>query len=177
MKNVILVTLSLCFLLTGEALSQTANQDIKDSKDHPLLTRMPDFWISEYKEAGLFDNTSGYKLSFIGVDPVGSVPDYFWIKSYRNGVFNGKGIELNFTMDGGGGVGTDGLIFIPPIAEGITPVGESFEKFDVCRVEIHSISEQAYNFFSQVYTQTTNIGLFATSPENVKTNINLSDIL
>jgi len=62
MKNVILVTLSLCFLLTGEALSQTANQDIKDSKDHPLLTRMPDFWISEYKEAD-FDS---YK--YIGED-------------------------------------------------------------------------------------------------------------
>jgi hypothetical protein len=41
----------------------------------------------------------------------------------------------------------------------------------VCRVEIHSINLETYNFLTQVQTQTTNSGLFATSPENVKTNI------
>jgi OmpA-OmpF porin, OOP family len=28
-----------------------AEQDIKGSKDHPLLTRMPNFWIADYREA------------------------------------------------------------------------------------------------------------------------------
>lgn len=50
MKNVILIILSLFFLLTGESLSIISAQDIKGSKDHPLLTRMPDFRISEYKD-------------------------------------------------------------------------------------------------------------------------------
>lgn len=50
MKKVFTVIFSLFFLLTGKSLSQTAQQDIKGSKDHPLISRMPDFRISEYKE-------------------------------------------------------------------------------------------------------------------------------
>jgi outer membrane protein OmpA-like peptidoglycan-associated protein len=62
MKKVTLAIFSLFFLMSGEALPGTIQQDIKGAKDHPLLSRMPDFWISEYKEAD-FDN---YK--FIGGD-------------------------------------------------------------------------------------------------------------
>jgi len=51
MKKVIIVIFSLLFLIPVMGFSQGAEQDIKGSKDHPLLTRMPDFWISEYKEA------------------------------------------------------------------------------------------------------------------------------
>jgi len=39
-----------------------AQQDVKGSKDHPFLSRMPDFWISDYKEAEF----ESYK--FIGAD-------------------------------------------------------------------------------------------------------------
>ncbi len=62
MKNVILVTLTLSFLFAQNVLSQTTQQDIKGSKDHPLISRMPDFWISEYKEA----EYDSYK--YIGAD-------------------------------------------------------------------------------------------------------------
>jgi hypothetical protein len=62
MKNVTIVTLSLFFLLTGKSYSMTPEQDIKGSKDHPMVSRMPDFWISEYKVSE-FDS---YK--FIGAD-------------------------------------------------------------------------------------------------------------
>lgn len=51
MKKIILLSLSLFFLLTSKGLSQATQQDIKGSKDHPLLSRMPDFYISGYKEA------------------------------------------------------------------------------------------------------------------------------
>jgi OOP family OmpA-OmpF porin len=51
MKNVITIIFSLFFLLPENGLSQGTQQDIKDSKDHPMISRMPDFWISEYKEA------------------------------------------------------------------------------------------------------------------------------
>jgi OmpA-OmpF porin, OOP family len=62
MKNLTMGLLSLIFLFTGGVFSMSAQQDIKGSKDHPILTRMPDFWISDYKEAE-FDS---YK--FIGAD-------------------------------------------------------------------------------------------------------------
>jgi outer membrane protein OmpA-like peptidoglycan-associated protein len=62
MKNVIIVIFSLFLLITVKGLSQAPQQDIKGSKDHPMLTRMPDFYISDYKDAE-FDS---YK--FIGGD-------------------------------------------------------------------------------------------------------------
>ena len=62
MKSVILVIFSLFFLLTGKGISMAAEQDFKGSKDHPLISRMPDFRISDYKEAE-FDS-----YRFIGAD-------------------------------------------------------------------------------------------------------------
>jgi OOP family OmpA-OmpF porin len=62
MKKVVAVILSLFFLLAIEGFSQVPQSDINGSKDHPLISRMPDFWISEYKE-NEFDS---YK--FIGAD-------------------------------------------------------------------------------------------------------------
>jgi OmpA-OmpF porin, OOP family len=50
MKNVILTFISLLFLLPGKSYSTISAQDFKGSKDHPLLSRMPDFRISEYKD-------------------------------------------------------------------------------------------------------------------------------
>jgi outer membrane protein OmpA-like peptidoglycan-associated protein len=62
MKNVMAVIFSLFFVLAGFVSSVAAEQDVKGSKDHPLLSRMPDFYISEYKDAE-FDSHK-----FIGQD-------------------------------------------------------------------------------------------------------------
>jgi OmpA-OmpF porin, OOP family len=59
MKNVIIV-ISLFFLMTSFAISQ--QQDVKGGKDHPILSRMPDFHITDYKDAE-FDS-----YRFIGAD-------------------------------------------------------------------------------------------------------------
>ncbi|MES2566468.1 MAG: DUF4249 domain-containing protein [Bacteroidota bacterium] len=131
-----------------------------------------DTLVSKFEEGGGLGNSKeGYKFAFLGFDPPGDTIDYYWIKSYRNGVFFNKGVDINICANAAYGDGADGFPFITPIAESITPFGEVFQKFDVCRVEIHSINLETYNFLTQVYTQTTNSGLFATSPENVKTNI------
>jgi OmpA-OmpF porin, OOP family len=61
MKNAVIVLFSLFFLLIGEGLSK-AQQDFKGSKDHPLLSRMPNFYISDYKDTE-FDSHK-----FIGSD-------------------------------------------------------------------------------------------------------------
>jgi OOP family OmpA-OmpF porin len=50
MKKLFIIIFSLFSLLSVKGLSQATQQDIKGSKDHPMVTRMPDFWISEYKE-------------------------------------------------------------------------------------------------------------------------------
>ncbi len=134
-------------------------------------TAQVDSLLVEFHKAGSFGGEEGYRFSFLGVDPVGPVSDFYWIKSYRNGTFFNKGGDINICENAAFGAGADGLMFITPVAEGITPRGEVFNKYDVCRVEIHSINLETYNFLTQVQTQTTNSGLFATSPENVKCNV------
>lgn len=56
------VIFTLVLLLAGFAPALAAEQDVKGSKDHPLLTRMPDFFVAEYKETE-FDSHK-----FIGAD-------------------------------------------------------------------------------------------------------------
>lgn len=51
MRKVFLVFFSLFFLLVCPGLSIAADPDLKGSKDHPLISRMPNFHITEYKEA------------------------------------------------------------------------------------------------------------------------------
>lgn len=50
MKNLIAVFFSLVLLPAVPGFSMQPEQDIKGSKDHPLLTRMPDFHITGYKD-------------------------------------------------------------------------------------------------------------------------------
>ena len=123
-----------------------------------------------FREKNSFSE-EGWYCKFWAFDPAGPDPDYYWVRAYKNGVFFNKGSEINLAFDGAYSAGADGFIFIPPIAEAITPFGELYDFGDVCRVEIHSISRETYFFLYQVQTQTTNSGLFATTPENVRTNI------
>lgn len=125
---------------------------------------------SEKKEEGSFQK-KGYVCTLWARDLPGPVHDYYWIKAFRNDALYNLGSQINIAVDGANGAGADGFIFTPPIARGITPFGEVYQLNDKCKVEIHSISEATYNFLMQVISQTTNSGLFATTPENVKTNI------
>lgn len=49
MKRAMAVFFSLFFVVAVSGISMAAEVDVKGSKDHPLLTRMPDFFISGYK--------------------------------------------------------------------------------------------------------------------------------
>ncbi len=122
-----------------------------------------------------FSGEEGYKCILWGRDIAGPIPDFYWIKSYRNGKFYGRTSHINITYDaasgGSSGIRADGFVFTPNIAELVTPPGEYFQKGDTCRVEIHSISEECWNIFLQIITNTNNQGLFATTLENTKTNI------
>lgn len=99
-------------------------------------------------------------------------PDYYWIKTSRNDTLFDKPGDLNTAIDGTGGVvtnaGVDTLDFTPPA---IFLGFQTYRSGDKCKVEIHSISRETNNFLFQAVTQIQNGGLFATTPENVRTNI------
>jgi len=62
MKKIMVAIFSLFLVLTGSVFLMAAEQDVKGGKDHPLLSRMPNFRISEYKE------TEFNSHRFIGLD-------------------------------------------------------------------------------------------------------------
>lgn len=71
MKNVMAAIFCLVFMLAGFGVS-SADQDRKGSKDHPLLTRMPNFHITEYQEnefdSGKFDMEENKKIVRVNVE-------------------------------------------------------------------------------------------------------------
>lgn len=116
--------------------------------------------------------TQGYRAEFYAVDIPREV-DYYRIKFFRNGALQNKPGNLVTTQDGVFGNNpslTDGLMFIGPIRRSINP-DSLYALKDIVKVEIHSLTADAFLFWQQVRTQVTNGGLFATPPANVPTNI------
>lgn len=130
----------------------------------------------------------GYFAEFWSQDLVG-VGDTYWIKTFRNGVFQGKPSEINIAFDAGfsNGGSIDGLIFIAPIRFGVNSFEEDengdfqapFLPGDSIYVELHAITNEAFFFLNEVAFQTDRPGgfaeLFATPLSNVVTNIIPSD--
>ncbi len=130
----------------------------------------------------------GYFAEFWARDLAGE-GDTYWIKTFKNGVYQGKPSEINIAFDAGfsNGGSIDGLIFIPPIRFGVNSFEENengeivapFQPGDSIYVELHSITNEAFFFLNEVAFQTNRPGgfaeLFATPLSNVVTNIIPSD--
>lgn len=114
--------------------------------------------------------------------------DTYWIKTFKNGVYLNRPEEINLAFDGGfdQGAESDGLIFIPPIRELVNPFPDSTEiadeispwaPGDICKVEIHSISNTTFAFMELLRDQILNgnNGIFAEPLANSPSNITASD--
>lgn len=109
--------------------------------------------------------------------------DTYWVRTYKNGKFLNHSTDINIAYDAGFSKGgnIDGLTFITPIREGINPLYQNkddknkldppYAVGDTIRVEIYSITEDAFDFLSEVQTQLNNSGLFAVPISNVSTNL------
>lgn len=113
-----------------------------------------------------------YRCWLWAKDKVDTQPDYYWIKTFRNDSLFAAPSDVNLSIDGTNGavsdLPVDSVAFTPP---GVFLGFHSYQKGNTCKVEIHSVSKETYFFFLQAGTQINNGGLFATTPENVKTNI------
>jgi len=122
----------------------------------------------------------GYYAALYARDLEG-IGDCYWIRTFKNGQYLNKPNEINVAFDAGFSEGgnIDGLIFITPIREGINPEPNPdadepeapYAVGDEIRVELYSISQEAFFFFQEVITQLNNGGLFAAPSANVSTNI------
>ncbi|UXX80388.1 DUF4249 domain-containing protein [Reichenbachiella carrageenanivorans] len=139
----------------------------------------------EYNNDKTFGVEEIYYSAELWASDLGGLGDQYWIKTYKNDVFLNKPSEISLVWDGGFNRSStfDGEPFIPPIRQSINPYDTNEEEElispyldgDKVYVEIHSITEAAHNFLSEVQIQTNREGgfgaLFATPLSNVPTNI------
>jgi hypothetical protein len=125
-----------------------------------------------------------YYAEFWATDPVGK-GDTYWIKAWRNDTLLLKPSEINIAFDAGfseqGNI--DGVTFITPIRQGISPFDSDkngnlispYSIGDSVYVEILSVNKAAFNFLNEVAIQTDRPGgfaeLFASPISNVPTNM------
>lgn len=136
------------------------------SEVHPVMPI--DSIVYDYEEKNPFQE-AGYQAYFIAFDLKGQT-DYYFIRSYKNGILRSRNIDFQVCIDAAYGEGADGLQFIEPVAD-FTPGDDPYSPGDSASVEIASIDKRTYGFLSQVINQSSNAGLFATPPANVRTNI------
>lgn len=133
-----------------------------------------------YEEEEPFSDEKFFEARITASDNEG-YGDSYWIKTFWNGEFLGKPAELNTAFDAGlsNGSSIDGQLFIFPIRIGINPTGEdeSYQINDTVRVEIHSISNEAFDYFTLLQVQTDRPGgfseLFAQPLANLPSNVTI----
>jgi hypothetical protein len=112
---------------------------------------------------------NGYDAQFYARDPMG-VGDCFRVKTYKNRKLFSGSQNLIFFYDAAfqKGAMADGLMFILPIRRSISP--ELYQEKDTIQVDLYSISEGQFNFYSQARLELNNAGLFSRPAANIPTN-------
>lgn len=167
-------TYTLSALVAGEAFESVTTMKRTTPIDSITFT---------FEEGNSFQEDSYYGEVWAR-DSIGA-GDAYWIKTWKNGELLSKPEEINLAYDAGFSSGGefDGVYFIYPIRAAINPFDQDEnDKFlspyvpgDSVFVEIHSISDEAFDFLNQVIIQTNRPGgfgeLFATPLANVSSNI------
>lgn len=106
-----------------------------------------------------------YVCTLWAKDKADNNPDYYWIKSRFDSTV------VNICIDGTGGIvkdaTQDSVYFTSPYN---LLAFQTFYPGTRCNVEVHAINKDTYYFLAQAVKQVQNGGMFATTPENVKSN-------
>jgi hypothetical protein len=122
----------------------------------------------------------GIYTEFISTDIPG-LDDTYWIKTFKNGQYLNKPEEINIAYDAGfdGGGDVDGIVFISPIRFLTNEIDDDgmfvkWEPGEEIRIEIHSISNEAFGFMEIGRDQLLNgsNGIFAEPLANTRGNVN-----
>lgn len=146
----------------------TLGQDRYTARSKVYPVPAIDSIVYDYEEKNPFQD-AGYQAYLIAFDLEGQT-DYYLIRSFKNGVMRSRNTDFQVCIDAAYDEGADGLQFIEPVAD-FTPGDDPYQLGDSASVEIASIDKRTYGFLSQVTALSTNTGLFATPPANVKTNV------
>ncbi|WP_315819211.1 DUF4249 family protein [Paraflavitalea speifideaquila] len=158
----------------GHTYQLTINWDGEQFEATDVLTRVTkiDSISVEYRDEKQTegDGKVGYYAELHARDLIGGT-DYTWIRTYKNGSLNYHvtemvAIDASFYENV-----SDGYTFIEPFREGITSGKKPYEKGDVVKVMLRSVSKPTYDFLDQLIDQLYSGGLFAKVLQNVPSNI------
>ncbi len=114
----------------------------------------------------------GYVASFYARDFEGA-GDTYWIKPVINGkatVTRPTSISIAYDAAFSAGAPSDGLIFILPLRQAIT-TDSLYSAGASVGAELHSITNEAFDYLKQIGEQAANGGLFAVPIQNIKSNV------
>lgn len=154
------------------------NYEYKSSSICKRTVAIDSLWF-EFKEQiteGGTTSKAGNQLRLLAIDATGLIPDYYWVKIYKNGKFYDRTENIQLEWFGNNNE-FDGESLTEEIWNTSGPDGpvDPCVKGDIARLEIHGISREAYDFFQLGVQMSNNEGLFAVTPVNLPTNIFPSD--
>jgi hypothetical protein len=165
------------FLTEGRQYSLYINFNGEEYSSLSALNRVPNIDSIAYEyfkfpiaQADSTEPEDGYIAEFYARDPEGA-GDTYWIRTTKNGKLLNNPTTISTAFDAGFSPGalSDGLLFILPIRQSIND--GLFQHGDSLRVELWSITNDAFYYLSQVRQESGNGGIFATPPANIPTNI------
>jgi len=157
------------YKLTVKAANETFIASETMRRVPPIDSILYQFDEANQRQASDGKPKNGYDAQFYARDPIG-MGDCFRVKTYKNKkLFNGTQ-NLVFFYDAAfqKGAMADGLMFILPIRRSISP--ELYQEKDTIKVDLYSISESQFNFYSQARLELNNAGLFSRPAANIPTN-------
>ncbi|TAD98338.1 MAG: DUF4249 domain-containing protein [Bacteroidetes bacterium] len=160
----------------GKTYTLTINFEGETYQASSKLNRVPviDSVGYKFQEKTIFFQKEGYLAEFYATDLKG-IGDCYRVKYYRNGKLMNRPIDLQAGLgyDGVGNAGSnsDATLFFLPLRQAVNQFDSLYQTGETVKVELYSITEDAFNFFTEVVTQINNGGLFATPIANVRTNI------
>ena len=164
----------------GDVFNLTIDYNGEEITSTTELKRVPEIdSIRVYFEDEAFGADDGLYAELYARDLPGK-GDTYWVKSYRNDTLLNKPQELNIIYDATFDAGTDldGTTFIRPLRFAINALDEdglprNLDIGEEIKCEIHSISNEAFNFLQIVQEQTTNgdNGIFALPVANSRGNV------
>lgn len=122
------------------------------------------------------ENRKGYFVTMHARDLQGP-GDYYWIRTYRNGVFLNNPSKINISYDAGFEQAfSDSQEFLFPISiMGTNDFEKSYQIGEKVKIEILGISGDFHLYLGMAQQQMQNGGMFAPPPVNVRTNFKQND--
>lgn len=164
----------------GDNFTLSINYNGEELTSSTSLNRVPEIdSISIYFEDDTFGDNDGLYAELYARDIPGK-GDTYWVKSYRNDTLLNRPQELNIVYDATFDAGTDidGTTFIRPLRFAINALDDDglprdLEIGEKVGCEIHSISNEAFQFLQIVQEQTTNgdNSIFALPIANSRGNV------